>query len=366
MDPRVKKLAELLVHYSLKLKRNQLVKIRGEVASMPLIKAIYKEALDVGAYPYTTIDIPDCDEAFLKQGSNQQLSFINPISKLEINKIDAYVSIWGGENTKYLSGVDPKRQALRQKAMKPLMMRFFKREAEGQVSWVGTQFPTLADAQLAEMSLSEYEDFVYNAGHINDKDPVKHWLKIAKEQKRLVKILNRTKQLKLKGNGTDITMQVKGRKWISCHGTENFPDGEIFTSPIENSANGVISFSYPASYYGREVYDVKLEFKNGVIVNSEASKNYEFLKGMLETDPGAKKIGEIAIGTNYGIKRFTHNVLFDEKIGGTCHMAMGASIPEAGGKNKSGIHWDMVTEMKKGGEIFADGKLIYRNGKFKI
>ncbi|MFH1701369.1 MAG: aminopeptidase [Candidatus Zixiibacteriota bacterium] len=366
MDPRVKKLAELLVHYSLKLKKNQLVKIRGEVASMPLIKAVYMEALDAGAYPYTTIDIPDCDEAFLKRGSNQQLSYISPISKLEINKLDAYISIWGGENTKYLSGVDPKRQALRQKTLKPLLMRFFKRESLGQISWVGTQFPTLADAQLAEMSLTEYEDFVYDAGHINDRDPYKYWQKIAKEQRLLVRILNRISLLQIRGSSTDITMQVKGRKWISCHGTENFPDGEIFTSPIENSANGVISFSYPASYYGREVYDVKLEFKNGTIVHSEASKNYEFLKGMLTTDPGAKRIGEIAIGTNYGIQRFTHNVLFDEKIGGTCHMAIGAGIPEAGGKNKSGIHWDMVTEMKKGGEIYGDGRLIYRSGKFTI
>ena len=366
MDPRVKKLAYLLVHYSLKLKKKQLVRISGEPVTLPLIEAIYEEALAVGAYPYTLLRLPHCDEMFLKKGTNDQLNYLNPVSRTEINKIDAMVAVWGSANTKFLSGVNPKRQSFRQKATKPIMTRLFKRIGDKEITWVGTQVPTEADAQLAEMSLSDYEDFVYDAGHINDKDPVKHWLKVKKEQSRLVKILNRTKQLHLKSSGTDIKMNVKGRKWVSCHGTENFPDGEIFTSPIENSAEGKISFTYPASYAGREVEGVVLEFKKGKAVNIKAGRNKEFLDAMLATDSGATRIGEIAIGTNYGIKRFTHNVLFDEKIGGTCHMAMGASIPEAGGLNKSGIHWDMVTEMKKGGEIYADNKLIYSNGKFKI
>lgn len=366
MDPRVNKLAHLLVHYSLKLKKKQLVRISGEPETLPLIEAIYAEALNIGAYPYTQIRVPNCEEMFLKNGTNDQLGYLSPIQRMETNKMDAMVAIWGSANTKFLSGVNPKRQAFRQKVMKPLMTRLFKRIGDKEISWVGTQVPTQADAQLAEMSLADYEDFVYAAGHIGDKDPVKHWLKVKKEQGRLVKILNRTKQLHLKSTGTDIKMNVKGRKWISCHGTENFPDGEIFTSPIEDSAEGKISFSFPASYSGREVEGVQLEFRKGKAVSIKAGRNKEFLDAMLATDPGATRIGEIAIGTNYGIKRFTHNVLFDEKIGGTCHMAMGASIPEAGGVNKSGIHWDMVTEMKKGGEILADGKIIYRNGKFTI
>ena len=366
MDPRVKKLAHLLVHYSLKLKKKQLLRIKGEAETMPLIEAIFEEALDIGAYPYTQIMVPNCDEMYLKKGTNDQLNYFSPVQRLEVNKMDAMVAICGSANTKFLSVVDPKRQSFRQKAMKPIMTRLFKRIGNKELTWVGTQVPTQADAQLAEMSLSDYEDFVYDAGHINDKDPVKHWLKVKKEQVRLVKILNRTKQLHLKSSGTDIKMNVRGRKWVSCHGTQNFPDGEIFTSPIEDSAEGKISFTFPASYAGREVEGVQLEFKKGKAVNIKAGRNKEFLDAMLATDPGATRIGEIAIGTNYGIKKFTHNVLFDEKIGGTCHMAMGASIPEAGGVNKSGIHWDMVTEMKKSGEIYVDSRLIYRNGKFTI
>lgn len=366
MDSRIKKLAHLLVHYSVGLKKKQLVRIQGEPAALPLIEALFEEAIDAGAYPFVQMRVPRCEELFLKKANDDQLSYLSPIAKLEVNKIDAMIALWGSSNTKFLSGVDPKRQVLRQKAQKPIMSCMFKRVGDKEITWVGTQFPTQADAQLAEMSLADYEDFVYGAGHIDDKEPVKHWLSVKKEQVRLVKILNRTGIFHLKSDGTDLKMNVKGRKWISCHGTNNFPDGEIFTSPHEESAEGKISFTFPASYLGREVEGVVLEFKKGKAVKISAGKNKEYLDGMLSTDVGAKRIGEIAIGTNYGIKKFTHNVLFDEKIGGTCHMAMGASIPEAGGKNISGIHWDMVTEMKKGGEIYADQKLIYRNGKFII
>jgi aminopeptidase len=231
---------------------------------------------------------------------------------------------------------------------------------------VGTQFPTLANAQEAGMSLSEYQDFVYGAGHVDAPDPIKHWKKVAREQARLVKILNRVDRLRVRAEGTDLTMRVKGRKWINCAGTQNFPDGEIFTSPIENTAEGYIRFTYPACYMGREVEDVRLELEKGKVVKQSAAKNWDFLKAMLDMDRAARYVGEFAIGTNYDIKRFSKNTLFDEKIGGTCHLAVGASIPETGGKNHSALHWDMVCDLKKGGRIEADGKVIYRNGKFTI
>lgn len=366
MDPRIERLAKLLVHYSLKLKKGQLVKIRGEVVALPLIQALYEEALQAGAYPYTDILNTAEDEYFLKNANADQMKYISPLSRMEINKIDAYVSIWGAANTQFLSGVDPKRQAMRAKNTSSLFGTLLKRIASGSLKWVGTQYPTQADAQQAEMSLCDYEDFVYRAGHVHRPNPEKHWKKIETEQRRLVKILNRTKKLHVRAGETDLTMNVTGRPWVSCHGTENFPDGEIFTSPLEDSMEGRIHFTLPAFYHGRRVDDVRLDFKKGKVVSDSASKNEDYLKAMLNSDKGARYVGEFAIGTNYEIKNATGNTLFDEKIGGTCHVAVGAGLGESGGKNKSSIHWDMVCDLRKNGEIKADGKVIYRKGKFVI
>jgi aminopeptidase len=366
MDPRIQRLASTLIQYSIALRKGQLIKIQGEAAAMPLIKAVYEEAVKVGAHPYAQVRIPDNEEALLKYGSDAQLDYISPLTWFETRKIDALVAIWGTENTKYLSGVDPKRQAYSRKSKGPLVKRMFKRIADKSLSWVGTQFPTLADAQEAKMSLSDYEDFVYRAGHVDRPDPIRHWKRVARAQARLVRILDRFDRLHVQAEGTDLRMRVKGRKWVNCAGTENFPDGEIFTSPIENTIEGCVRFSFPACYMGREVEDVRLEFRKGLVVSESAGKEEAFLKAMLATDQGSRSVGEFAIGTNYDIRRFSKNILFDEKIGGTCHMALGASILEAGGKNHSAIHWDMICDLKKGGEIKADGKVIYRNGKFTI
>ncbi|RME31400.1 MAG: aminopeptidase, partial [Candidatus Zixiibacteriota bacterium] len=223
MDPRVQKLAKLLIHYSLKLKSGQLIKITGEPVTLPLLLAAYEEAVKVGAHPLLELRPPEADEILLKHGSDKQLQFVSPMGKVEINRLDAYLMVWGSKNTKYLSGVDPKRQALRQQSRRPYMMRFFKRTAEGSLKWVGTQFPTEADAQDAGMSLSDYEDFVYRAGHLHSADPVKHWQKVAKQQRRLVRLLNKLDHLHVQAPDTDLHLRVKGRKWISCHGDQNFP-----------------------------------------------------------------------------------------------------------------------------------------------
>ena len=366
MDPRIEKLARTLVHYSLKLKKGQLVKIQGEYASMPLITALFKEVTAVGAHPFTRISIPEHDEIHLKDATDAQLKYISPIMRTETNKIDALIAIWGTDNTRHLAGVDPKRQAQQRKYMRPLLDKYFKRMSDGSLNWVGTLFPTSGLAQEADMSLSDYEDFVYRAGHVDRGDPIKHWKKVHKEQQRLVRILNKTKELHIKSDDTDLKMKVRGRKWINCAGEQNFPDGEVFTGPIEDSVEGVIRFTYPAVYMGREVEDVRLELKNGKVVKESAAKNQKYLTSMLNMDKGARYVGEIAIGTNYDIKQFSKNILFDEKIGGTVHMAVGRSIPESGGKNLSALHWDMVCDMNKNSEIVADGKVIYRNGKFTI
>ena len=366
MDPRVKKLAKLLIHYSLKLKKGQLFKIQGQTVALPLMLAAYEEALKIGAHPYIFTIQPDAEELFFKYAKDDQMKYFSPVTKMEINKIDALLSIWGSSNTKHLSGVDSKKQAKSYMYRKPLMEKLFKRIGNKELSWVGTQFPTHADAQDAEMSLSDYEDFVYGAGHLNDKDPLKHWKKVEKEQARLIKILNRTKNIHIESPNADLTMSVKGRKWINCAGTENFPDGEIFTGPIENSAEGFIRYTYPAVYGGREVEDVRLEFRKGKVVKETASKNQKYLTDMLNMDKGARFIGEFAIGTNYDIKRFSRNTLFDEKIGGTIHMALGNGYPETGSVNKSAVHWDMICEMRDGGKIWVDDELFYDSGRFLI
>jgi aminopeptidase len=366
MDLRVRKLANLLVNYSLRLKKGQLFKIQGEHVTMPLIQAAFEEAVAVGALPYIEVICPDAAEAMLKQGSKDQITYVTPMKRVEITRIDALLVVWGNQNTNYLSGADPKKQAMQRKGRSKIQRTLFKRIGDKSLTWVGTQFPTQADAQKAEMSLRDYEDFVYRAGNLHLADPVKHWKKVAKEQLRLVKILNRVDRLHFRGGNVDLKLRVKGRKWISCHGTENFPDGEIFTSPLENSAEGFIRFTYPAEYDGRSAENVRLEFKAGRVIKESATRNQDFLTAMLNTDKFSRRVGEIAVGTNYEIKRATGNTLFDEKIGGTCHLAVGASILESGGKNHSAIHWDMVCDLKKDGEIIADGKVIYRKGKFII
>ncbi|HWR84188.1 MAG TPA: aminopeptidase [Candidatus Deferrimicrobium sp.] len=366
MDPRVRKLAQVLVHYSLKLKKGQLFRIEGEIVTLPLMKAVYEEAITVGAHPYTLIRLPEMEEIFLKHGSDAQLKYISPITRLEVNRMHARLVIDGSANTRYLAGVDPKRQAFFRRAMRPLVRRWFKRMGDKSISWCITAYPTPANAQEADLSLSDYENFVYRAGCLHMADPVKHWKDVAKEQDRLARILNRVDRIHVRSADTDLKMRVKGRKWISCAGTENFPDGEIFTCPIEDSAEGHIRFSYPAVYLGRLVEDVRLEFRCGKVVNEKAGKDLAYLTSMLNVDSGARYIGEFAIGTNYSIDRYSKNILFDEKIGGTCHLAVGASLPEALGKNKSAVHWDMICDLKKNSEITADGKVVYRNGRFVI
>lgn len=366
MDPRLNNLAKILVQYSLEIKPGDIFKIVAEPVAEPLVKAVYEEALRCGANIFTQIAFIDLAEIFLKSGSDEQLSFYSPLRKFEVENIDAQLTIWGSTNTKYLSGINPARQQLVSKANRPYLDRFLTRQGEGKLKWCGTQFPTDAHAQDAEMSLGEYEDFVFRAGHVHEDNPVEYWQKIAKEQDRLIKILNRAEVIHLRANGTDLQVGVKNRKWINCCGQKNFPDGEIFTSPLENFTNGTVKFTYPAFYVGREVAGVKLTFKDGVIIDATAEKDAEYLLAMIGTDEGSQRLGEFAIGTNYEIKKFTKNTLFDEKIGGTCHMALGNSLPEAGGLNKSGIHWDMVCDLKEGGEISADGVVIYRNGAFLI
>jgi len=366
IDPRVETVARILVDYSVEVKPNQLVRITGGPEGAPLVLAVYQKTLERGAHPFLHLWLEEAEELFYSYASEAQLDYFPPFMKDVIEQIAANVAIWTDANTKRLSNVDPAKQARRAAANRPLSDRFLERAARKELRWVGTCYPTQAFAQDAEMSLREFEDFVYKACLVHEPDPIEAWRKISGEQQRIVNWLNGAREIHVIGPDTDLKLEVTGRKWINCDGHVNFPDGEIHTGPIEESVNGHIRFSYPACDYGREVEDVRLWFKEGKVVKATASKNEDFLLRMLDTDTGARYVGEFAFGTNPGIQRFTKNTLFDEKIGGTIHLALGKGYPESGSKNRSAIHWDMVCDLRDGGEVRVDGTLFMKDGKILL
>lgn len=366
MDPRIEKLAKVLVHYSLRVKPDDLFRISGPALATPLMAAVYQEGLAAGAHPFVRVSLEGLEELYLKGASDAQLRFVSEIHRLETERVTASLGIWGEWNTRELTGVDPRRIAVRREATREVNQRFMERAAANELRWCGTQYPTNAEAQDAEMSLAEYEDFVYGAGLLDRDDPVAAWEQVRKEQDHIATFLGSRKKLAVRGPDIDIELSVAGRTWINAAGESNFPDGEVFTGPVEDSANGRVRFTFPAIFDGREVDGVELLFENGKVVQARAAKGQEFLHAMLETDSGARYLGEFAFGTNYNIKRFTRNVLFDEKIGGTLHMALGIGYPETGSKNTSGLHWDMICDLRNGAEVVADGAVIYRDGQFII
>jgi aminopeptidase len=363
-DPRIEKLARLLTEYSVNLKPRDIVAINGEAIAAPLIRECYRAALRRGAFVVCDITLDSVAEIFYAEANREQLKWVSPFAKYKLRRIDASIGVWADENTKSLTSVDPKRMATASAARKPLSKIFMDRSATGTLRWVGTQWPCQASAQDAEMSLEEYEDFVYGAGHLDDRDPIPTWKRISKEQQALTNFLNKAREVRIIAEDTDIRYRVKGRKWINCDGHYNFPDGEVFTGPIEDSVQGHVKFSFPAVHGGREVDGARLTFERGKVVKAEAEKGQDFLRAMIQMDAGSCYLGEAAIGTNYNVTRYTKNTLFDEKIGGTIHFALGAGYPETGNKNRSGLHWDMVCDLRKGGEIHVDGDLIQRNGRF--
>ena len=364
-DPRIKKLAQVMVHYSLGIKPNQKVYLQSTPVAHEFNLAFYEEAIQAGAHVTFAIDgayYPGAQEIFLKYASKKQLEFVSPVRKLLIETYDARMVVEAETNTRELSGIDPKRIALWRRANAPMFKKMIKRIESGELKWCLTLYPTEAAAQEANMSLTEYSEFVFEAGLLNAKDPVTLWKAERKRQQKLANWLKGKDKVALKGSDIDLTLSIKGRTFIPCAGDQNFPDGEIFTSPVENSVNGWVRFKYPAIFDGQEIEDIELWFENGKVVQEQAKRNQELLTAQLNTDAGARILGEWGIGTNYNIKKFTKNMLFDEKLGGTIHLAMGLGFEEAGGKNTSGLHWDMLCDMERS-EIVVDGKLFYRNGK---
>lgn len=361
-DPRITKLAQVLVHYSVALKPGQQVHLRTHPLAEELSLAVYAEAIKAGANVFVQTVLPGADEIFYTHASEAQLDYVSPLRKLINEQFDAAIVLSAEHNTRELSGTDPAKQARVRKANAAIQKTFFERAARKELRWVLTEFPTQASAQDAEMSLREYQEFVYGAGLLNEPDPVALWREEGQRQLKLINWLKGKNTVTLKGSNIDLSLSIKDRVFIEADGKYNFPDGEIFTGPVEDSVNGWVRFRYPAIYGGQEVTDIELWFENGKVMKEKASKGQELLTSLLNLDAGARYLGEWGIGTNYGIQRFTKNMLFDEKMGGTIHLAVGASYPESGGKNESGLHWDMLCDMAES-EVVIDGDVFYRNGK---
>ncbi len=361
------KYAEVLVDYSTDVQKGDLVQIRAtSIYAKELVKALYKRVLEKGAHPILRTSYDDMSDIFIKLASDEQLEYIDPIIKMEYETIDKFISIGAPMNTKNMARADLKKLAKRSKASQELSKTLMERSAKGEAKWVVADVPTHALAQEAKMSLDEYSEFLFKSCYLDLENPVEKLRDLDEKQTKWANYLNNTKNLRIVGEKTDITFNVEGRKWISCSGLNNYPDGEVFTSPVEDGINGEIYFDFPQNYRGNSATGVHLWIENGQIVKFDADTGKDYLEAMFNMDEGSKGIGEIAIGTNDEIQEVTGNILFDEKIGGSIHMAVGASYPETGGKNVSGLHWDMIKNMKNGGKIFADDKLIYENGKFII
>ena len=365
-DPRLIKLAELLVGYSVAVQRGDKVLINGSSIAAPLLGEVYAAVLRAGGHPLMLVSLPDMDDVMYRYASEEQLKFMPPPLMLGIETYDASISVSGTTNTKNLSKIDPAKVVARSQGRREMLDIFMKRAASGTLRWTGTLFPTHAYAQDAEMSLRDYEDFVYSACMPALEDPIAYWQTFSRWQQKIVDWLKGRKNIRVSGRDTNLTLSIANRSFISCDGHHNMPDGEVFTGPEENRINGYVTFSYPAIYQGREVTGIHLEFKDGKIIKASAEKNEAFLQQILDTDEGSRYVGEFAIGTNDGIRQFTREILFDEKIGGTFHMAMGAGYPETGSKNQSSIHWDMICDLRDGGEIWVDDVLLHKDGRFVI
>jgi aminopeptidase len=366
MDIRVEKLAELIVGYSTAVRKGDKVLIQGSTLAEPLLKATYARVLQAGGFPLVLSALPNSEEIFYRHATDDQLKHVPPPVKMIYETYDVRIVILAEANTRGLSSVDPRKLVMNQQARTELMQIFMRRAAAGELRWVVAPFPTNAMAQDAEMGLAEYEDFVYTACMPDLNDPVGYWHNFSAWQQRIIDWLRGKGQVHITAPGTDLRLSIASRIVKNSDGHFNLPDGEIFTGPVEDSAEGYVNFTYPSIYGGREVAGVKLEFEKGKVVRANAEKNEDFLLKTLDTDAGSRFLGEFAIGTSKGITRFTREILFDEKIDGSFHLALGASYPETGGRNKSAVHWDMVCDLRKGGEIRVDGQLLYRDGKFVI
>jgi aminopeptidase len=365
-DPRVERLAKILVGYSTEVKEGEVVSIDGESGAEPLLLAVYEEVLKAGGHPILNVALDGQAVSYYKHASDAQLDWVSPVSEWLLDNVDVRIAIGASANTRELSAVRPERQMRRQTATGELLARAMERSAKGEFRWCYTLYPTNAYASEAEMSLPDYEDFYYGACLAADGDPLTAWQRASEECVRLAEWIDGHEEVRVVAPGTDIRLGIAGRKFIPCDGRHNMPDGEFFTGPVEDSVEGEVTFHLPATIGGREVAGARLRFEAGKVVEASAERGEEYLVELLDTDPGARRLGELGIGTNYAIDRGTREVLLDEKLGGTVHMAVGRSYPESGGVNESAVHTDLVCDLRLGGKLEVDGTVMQEDGKFVV
>ena len=347
-----------MASYCLDAQPRECFAINATDAAAPLVEALHEALLRKGAWPLVRMMPDGASDAMYRAGQDHHFDEVSPVDKAIVDKLAGTAAIFSSKNTRAMGGLDPALQARMAKASRPLKNKLLQKK------WTLTLFPTHAYAQDAEMSLRDFEDFVYSATFSDEDKPVKAWESLKRKQDKLISKLEGAEEVEIIGPGTRLTMSIKGRTFINSAGTHNMPSGEVFTGPVENSVEGEIQYDYPVVNQGREIDGIRLVFRKGKVVEASATKNEEFLLNMLEMDPGAKRLGELGIGTNFKIQRFIKTILFDEKIGGTVHLALGSSYPETGGKNKSALHWDMIKDLRKGGELRIDGRAIQKDGQF--
>jgi aminopeptidase len=354
-ESKIKKLAWILVNHSTKVKPGENVIIQGFTQAKPLLREIYREVLKKGAYPRLKVSFEDFNYDYYELASEKQLKNLSKIDLYEIDNVDVVIAVGGNLNTRFLSGTDSKKYSMRNKALEPL----FNKRVDN-TRWVATRFPSTGLAQNAGMSIQQYTEFYFRATN-------KDWNREKAKQMRIKKLFDKAKKVRIVGKETDITLDIAKRNGILCYGQFNMPDGEVFYSPNEKKTEGHIMFNYPAIYNGHEVENVKLWFEKGKVVRFTCSDNRKFFQQMIDTDPGARYLGELGIGMNKEIRNLTKDVLLDEKMGGTIHLALGRAYKENGGTNKSAIHWNMIKDLRKkhgGEEIYLDGKLVNKDGEW--
>ncbi|MCI0518962.1 MAG: aminopeptidase [Chloroflexi bacterium] len=365
-DSRIEKFASILVDYSTAVKPGDRVAIYATTLAEPLVQAIFNRVLQRGGYPHVLFELQGEREAMYALGNDDQLDYISPFLKMAFEEFDVLIKIRSDVNTRAHTNVPPERIGHYSRMLGQLIAAQMRRGADGSLRWMSTLYPSVAFAMEAEMGVAEYEDFFYRSVHADagTPDPVAYWQDVQKSQQVLLERIQGSDKIELHGPNVDLSLSVRGRTFINACGAVNMPDGEIFTGPVEDSANGWVRYTYPALYQGRVVDGIELVFEQGKVVKASARQNQDLLLQMIDTDPGARYLGEFAIGLNYEINRFTRSILLDEKIGGSFHMALGAGYPDTGSVNKSLIHWDMICDMRQDSEIRADGEVFYRNGQF--
>jgi aminopeptidase len=358
IDPRA--FAELLCGYCLEVTPGQQVLVRSSTAATELLLALQRSILERDAWPLIRVELPGETAAFYEHARDVHLDELPRAALEEARRIDASLAIQAPVEAYELAGVDPGRVARFARARREVREQTMKKR------WCTTLWPTPAAAQRADMAFEAFSAFVERALFLDQPDPVSSWGELSRFQAGLIERLRGAGEIRIEAEGTDLVLGVKGRTWVNSDGRRNMPSGEVFTGPHETSAEGRIRFDIPSGPPGRAVSGVELELRGGEVVGARADEGDEHLQAALGTDDGARRLGELGIGTNFGIDRPVGAILFDEKIGGTVHLAIGRSYPETGGTNVSAVHWDLICDLRRGGRITADGEVVAENGKFVV